>query len=78
MKLNIDELITQAGGEFYAETYMVNGKDAHDFVEAFARLIVERCATIVQENADECSRDSMGWLVLNSNSAAIRSLLEAE
>lgn len=44
MKLNVEELAREAGAELYAETVIVNGKDAHDFVEAFARLIVERCA----------------------------------
>ena len=37
-----DEIIAmalEAGAEYYAETILVNGKDARDFVEPFAALI---------------------------------------
>lgn len=61
MKLNIEELITQAGGEFYAETYMVNGKDAHDFVETFARLIEERCTAGMCERPQQAQLQALSY-----------------
>ena len=88
MKLNIKELMRNAendardyyrarlnqpcGGATFEGDYLPERN------RAFARLIVERCAAIVQENADVCEQDSMARIILNSNAAAIRKLLEAE
>ena len=52
MNEKIKELAEQAGAELYGEQdILVNGKDAYDFVENFARLIVRECAKFLDENS---------------------------
>ena len=53
----IIEMARQAGAEIFGHpdfaTICVNGQDAHDFVEAFAKLVAEReaCAKVVENHA---------------------------
>lgn len=83
MKLNIDEMAREAELSAVAATPQpVKVGDGDKFLklrdEFFARLIVERCAVVVDTNADGCQRGSDMRMVLMSNAAAIRNLLEAE
>jgi hypothetical protein len=39
MNERLKKLAEQAGAEFYANTIIVNGKDADDFVKKFAKLV---------------------------------------
>ena len=44
------QLDQQAGAELYAgQDILVNGKDANDFVENFARLLINACAEQVDD-----------------------------
>jgi len=45
----LEKLAEQAGAAFYADTILVNGKDADDLMRKFAELIVEECRTVVTE-----------------------------
>lgn len=50
--MNIKELAEQAGAKLYADTIIVNGKDADDFVKRFAELVAaaerEACAKVAE------------------------------
>jgi hypothetical protein len=46
MNERIKEIAFQAGAEFYADTILVNGKDADDLMRKFAELLVRECITI--------------------------------
>ena len=46
MNERIKELAEQAGAEFYADTILVNGKDADDLMRKFAELIVRECINV--------------------------------
>ena len=52
MNERIKELAEQAGAKFYADTIIVNGVDADDFVKKFAELIRqderEACAKLCE------------------------------
>jgi len=54
--MNIKELAEQAGASFEADTIIVNGKDADDFVRKFAELVAaaerEACAKLCEELQD--------------------------
>ena len=53
MNERIKELAEQAGAAFHADTIIVNGKDADDFVKKFAKLVrqeeSEACAKLCEE-----------------------------
>ena len=46
MNEQIKQLAEQAGAEFYADTILVNGKDADDLMRKFAELIVRECINV--------------------------------
>lgn len=76
MKLDIEAMARESkmrrAAEQNQEDYWLAYRED---LEAFARLIVERCAAIVDTNTDGCQRGSDMRLVLQSNAAAIRSLM---
>jgi hypothetical protein len=86
MTQEIIEMARQAGAEIFGHpdfaTICVNGKDAHDFVEAFAKLIAakerEACAKIIDDSY-ETTTPNQGipedWLLTLSE--AIRARGEA-
>jgi len=49
MNERIREFAKQAGAEFYADTILVNGKDADDLMRKFAELIVRECAQVASD-----------------------------
>ena len=49
MNERIKQLVEQAGAEFYADTILVNGKDADDLMRKFAELIVRECARVASD-----------------------------
>jgi len=49
MDQRIREFAKQAGAEFYADTILVNGKDADDLMRKFAELIVKECARVASD-----------------------------
>ena len=53
MNERIKELVVQSGAEFYADTILVNGKDADDLMKKFAELIVRECINCCDEVANE-------------------------
>lgn len=72
MKLNIEELAREAGAlperdETFGKVYEMEVAN----LEAFARLIVERCAV-------ECMKQQSDLRTRQRYAAAIRELLEAE
>lgn len=52
----IIKLAQEAGADFQCETLLVNGKDAHDFIERFAELVAqaerEACAKLCDQESD--------------------------
>ena len=53
--MTLDDIIRiarEAGAELYADTLIVNGKDAHDFIKRFAALVAaaerEECAKVAE------------------------------
>lgn len=61
MNERIKELAEQAGAELYADTIIVNGKDADDFVKRFAELVAaaerEACAELCEKVANDYTYD---------------------
>lgn len=52
---DILRIAREAGAEMYADTLLVNGKDAHDFIKRFAALVAaferEECAKVCEYRA---------------------------
>ena len=56
---HILQLAQQAGAERYGEQdILVNGKDANDFVENFARLLINACADACYNESNEVNLDN--------------------
>lgn len=59
--MNIKELAEQAGASVEADTIIVNGKDADDFVKRFAELVAaaerEQCAQDFCDSMEESKRN---------------------
>ena len=57
MNKRIKELAEQAGAEFHADTIIVNGKDADEFVKKFAELVRqderEACAKLCESKSND-------------------------
>jgi hypothetical protein len=49
MNERIREFAKQAGAKFYADTILVNGKDADDLMRKFAELIIKECAQVASD-----------------------------
>jgi hypothetical protein len=77
MNERIKELAEQAGAAFHADTIIVNGKDADDFVKKFAELVRqderEACAKLCE---DINKTFGVGFIVVDHCAAAIRERTE--
>lgn len=83
MKLNIEELAREArfkSRNGFIRVQHTNGSFVviDEELEAFARLIVERCAAVCDKEQREWSEFSDGHVAFRETAAAIRNLLEAE
>ena len=86
--MNTDDILRiarEAGAELYADTLLVNGKDAHDFIKRFAALVAaferEECAKVCEAWAkdhataasspgDECTYENCDFVAAASDCAA--------
>lgn len=61
MNERIRQLAKQAGAEFYADTILVNGKDADDLMKRFAELIVLECLEVIEAEFGGGNGDGVEW-----------------
>ena len=53
MQDRIKELAVEAGAMVECDTLTVNGKDAHDFIDALSQAVARECADIASDTIEQ-------------------------
>ena len=74
MNERIKELAEQAGAEFYANTILVNGKDADDLMRKFAELLVGECINKIETHQIPVGNSAAGEMACEWTYAALKEI----